>query len=182
MTRTTLWMLAGCLALLPGRVFAQGEAPKTSAEVMSPAIQEAVKRALLEVSKPGVTVNDRVISVQDEGKYNVAVAVVARPAGTFKNSLAHDKITEIYYVLKGTGTQVTGTMVDGTRGANVSTTIGPSLSSNSPIQNAKSRKLGPGDIQIIPPGVAHGFTSIDEGGIEYLTFRIDPEHLLALSK
>ena len=182
MTRTTRWMLALSIALLPARAFAQGEAPKTSAEVTSPAIQEAIKRALIEVSKPGVTVNDRVISVQDEGKYNIAVAVVARPAGTFKNSLSHNKITEIYYVMKGTGTQMTGTMMDSTRGTNVSTTIGPGMSSNSPIQNPKSRKLGPGDIQIIPPGVAHGFASIDAGGIEYLVFRVDPEHLLALSK
>ena len=70
--------------------------------------------------------------------------------------------------------------VGGTRGATVSKTIGPGLSGNSPIQNAKSTKLGPGDIQIIPPGVAHGFTSIDAGGIEYLVFRVDPDHLLAL--
>jgi quercetin dioxygenase-like cupin family protein len=44
----------------------------------------------------------------------------------------------------------------------------------------RSTKLGPGDVQIIPPGVGHGFTSIDSGGIEYLIFRIDPDHVLAV--
>lgn len=179
MRKAILWILAVCVSLLPALAFAQGETPTKSLEVMNPAIQEAVQKAL-QALKPGVTVNDRIVSLQDQGRYNVAVAVVARPAGTSQNSLSHDKITEIYYVLRGTGTQVTGTMVGGTRGATVSRTIGPSLSSNSPIQNAKSTKLGPGDVQIIPPGVAHGFTSIDAGGIEYLVFRVDPDHLLAL--
>jgi quercetin dioxygenase-like cupin family protein len=54
------------------------------------------------------------------------------------------------------------------------------MSSTSPIQNAKSTRLGPGDVQIIPPGVAHGFTSIDAGGIEYLVFRVDPDHVLSM--
>ena len=142
MRNATPWMLAVVVALLPARAFAQGETPTKSVEVMNPAIQEAVQKAL-QALKPGVTVNDRIISLQDEGGYNVAVAVVARPAGTFQNSLSHDTITEIYYVLRGTGTQVTGTMAGGTRGATVSRTIGPSMSSNSPIQNAKSTKLGP---------------------------------------
>jgi mannose-6-phosphate isomerase-like protein (cupin superfamily) len=174
-------MLAIWVALAPAGAFAQSEAPAKSTEVMNPAIQEALKKAVQDL-KPGVTVNDRIINLQDIGKYNVALAVVARPAGTFQNSLAHDKITEIYYVVRGSGTQVTGTMVNGTRSQNVSTTIGPGLSSNSPIENAKATRLGPGDVQIIPPGVAHGFTSIDPGGIEYLVFRVDPEHLLAVSK
>jgi mannose-6-phosphate isomerase-like protein (cupin superfamily) len=125
-------------------------------------------------------VSDHLLSLPDIGKYNVGVAVVARPAGTFQNSLSHDKITEIYYVLRGSGIQVTGTMVDGTRSANVSKTIGPGMSSNAPLQNGRSTKLGPGDVQIVPPGVGHGFTSIDPGGIEYLIFRIDADHVLAL--
>ena len=179
MRKAALSVLAILVAFGPFRVLAQSPVPTTSSEVMNTAIQEAVTRALADL-KPGVSVSDHIVGLQDNGKYNVAVAVVARPAGTSTNSLSHDKITEIYYVLKGSGVQVTGTMVNGTRPATVSKTIGPGWSSNSPIQNGKSRKLGPGDIQIIPPGVAHGFTSIDPGGIEYLVFRVDPEHLLAM--
>jgi quercetin dioxygenase-like cupin family protein len=170
---------AFALCLAPSRTVAQAPTPTTSTEVMNAALQEAFKKAVQDL-KPGVSVIDRIVSLQDMGKYNVAVAVVARPAGTSQNSLSHDKITEIYYVTKGSGTQVTGTMVDGTRNERVSTTIGPGLTSNSPIKNAKSRKLGPGDIQIIPPGVAHGFTSVDPGGIEYLVFRVDPEHVVSM--
>jgi mannose-6-phosphate isomerase-like protein (cupin superfamily) len=178
MSKTTVWIAIVLSTLAPAGASAQAPAPTTSTEVVNAELQEAFKRAMQEL-KPGVSVSDRIINLQDMGRYNVAVAVVARPAGTFTNSLSHDKITEIYYVTRGSGTQVTGTMVNGTRAERVSTTIGPGMSSNSPIQNAKSKKLGPGDIQIIPPGVAHGFTSIDPGGIEYLVFRVDPDHLLA---
>lgn len=180
MWKVTLRVITVVVVLLPARAFAQAETPRANAtEVLNGDIQEALRRALQQL-KPGVSVNDRIIGLQDMGRYNVAVAVVARPAGTSQDSLSHDKITEIYYVLRGSGTQVTGTMVNGTRGTRVSTTIGPSMSSNSPIQNGKSTRLGPGDVQFIPPGVAHGFSSIDAGGIEYLVFRVDPDHVLAL--
>ena len=179
MRKATLCVLAALAAFAAARAHAQSAAPTTSVEVMNGAVQEAIKRALADL-KPGVSVSDHLVGIQDNVKYNVAVAVVARPAGTFTSSLSHDKITEIYYVLKGSGVQVTGTMVDGTPSAAVSKTVGPGMTSNSPIRNAKSRKLGPGDIQIVPAGVAHGFTSIDPGGIEYLVFRVDPDHVLAM--
>jgi hypothetical protein len=37
-------------------------------------------------------------------------------------------------------------------------------------------------VQINPSNVPHGFTSVDPGGIDYLVFRVDPEHALAMSK
>jgi mannose-6-phosphate isomerase-like protein (cupin superfamily) len=138
-----------------------------------------VQKAIEEL-RPGVTVSDHLVSLPDMGKYNLGVAVIARPAGTFQSYLSHDKIAEVYYILRGSGTQVTGTMTDGKRSATVSPTIGPGLSSTSPLQNSHSSKLGPGDVQIIPPGLGHGWSSIDAGGIEYLTIRVDPEHVLAL--
>lgn len=41
---------------------------------------------------------------------------------------------------------------------------------------------GPGDIQIIPPGVGHAWSSIDAGGVDYLVYRVVPDHLLAMPK
>jgi mannose-6-phosphate isomerase-like protein (cupin superfamily) len=163
--------------LLPAFTFAQ--AATTATDINSGEIQAAVKKALQDL-RPGVSVSDHLIRLPDMGKYNVGVAVVARPAGTFQNYLSHDKITEIYYILRGSGTQTTGTLVNGTRGNTVSPTIGPGMNSTSPLQNGRISKLGPGDIQIIPPGVGHGWISIDAGGIEYLIFRVDSDHALAM--
>ena len=77
--------------------------------------------------------------------------------------------------------QVTGPLVDPTRQAE-STTIGPGYSSASPIAGGRTTKLGPGEMQIIPPGVGHVWTDIAEGGIDYIVIRVDPEHVLSVSR
>jgi mannose-6-phosphate isomerase-like protein (cupin superfamily) len=160
------------------RTFAQS-APATSATDL---VKANIDAALLKYANPKAAVIDRILSLVDAGKYNVAVAIVSRPGGAMPSSLSHDKITEIYYILRGSGTQVTGgTMVDPKRGANVSTTIGPSLSSSALPKGGRSSKLGVGDSQIIPPGVPHGWSAIDAGGVDYLVIRIDADHVLAMN-
>ena len=177
------FVLTAAMTLGSGLAWAQTPASasgshKTATDVTKADIDAAVARGIAALL-PGVTVNDRLVNLSDMQKYNVGVAVVVRPAGKDVRVLSHDKITEVYYVLKGSGTQVTGTLVGGTR-QDTSKTIGPGMSGDKPLENARSGKLGPGDIQIIPPGVGHGWTSIDPGGIQYLVFRIDPEHVLAI--
>src|SRR5262245_40075158 len=168
------------ITVLPvASVVAQSAPAKVRATDLSNAeIQEAVKRGIAALT-PGVSVNDRLVTLADIAKYNVAVAVVARPAGPDPRSLSHDKITEIYYVLKGSGTQLTGTLVKGTH-QDTSKTIGPGMSSEAALQNTTAKKLGPGDIQIIPPGLGHRWQNIDAGGIQYLVFRVDPEKVLQI--
>jgi len=174
-------VLALIVCLPVASAFAQTPAKKMSAtDVSSAEIQDAVKRGIAALT-PGVSVNDRIVSFADIAKYNVAVAVVARPAGPDPRALSHDKITEIYYVLKGSGTQLTGTLLNGTH-QDTSKTIGPGMSSNTPLQNPTSKKLSPGDIQIIPPGLGHQWANIDTGGIQYLVFRVDPEKVLQMEK
>lgn len=182
MIRATFGILAAVITFGPGLAGAQTPAPsashRTATDVTKADIDAAVAKGIAALL-PGVTVNDRLVNLSDMGKYNVAVAVVARPGGKDNRVLSHDKITEVYYVLKGSGTQVTGTLVGGTH-SDASKTIGPGMSGDQPLQNARSGKLGPGDIQIIPPGLGHGWTSIDPGGIQYLVFRIDTERVLAM--
>ena len=178
-------------ALMLSPTLAAAQAPKaqapvptlTATDIPLAAVQEAIKKGAAALT-PGVRVSDRVFSLADIGKYNVAVAFLTRPAGAGAGDrvLSHDKITEIYYILRGSGTQVTGTLVDGTHSDTTGNSIGPGWSSNAPIKNARSTKLGPGEMQIIPPGVGHSWSEIAPGGIDYLVFRVDPEHVLALSK
>ncbi len=47
-----------------------------------------------------------------------------------------------------------------------------------PIQNGASRKIGPGDIVIIPPNTPHWFSEITSDQIVYLVVRIDPHKVL----
>src|SRR6266851_760029 len=54
---------------------------------------------------------------------------------------------------------------------------GPSTG-GSGIQNGVSRKIGPGDVVIIPPNTPHWFSEIPTDQIVYLVVRIDPHKIL----
>jgi mannose-6-phosphate isomerase-like protein (cupin superfamily) len=184
-TATILFALMLLAPAVPAQT-AKAQAPvptMTATDIPLAVVQDAIKKGAAAL-KPGVTVSDRVFSLADIGKYNVAVAFLTRPGGTVGGDrvLSHDKITEIYYILRGSGTQVTGTLVDGTHSDTTGNSIGPGWSSNTPIKNGRSTKLGPGEMQIIPPGLGHSWSEIAPGGIDYLVFRVDPEHVLALTK
>lgn len=180
-------LLTCALILAPTLGYGQTASPAASArravDITKADIDAAVKIGMAALAPGNVSVSDRNITLSDSGAYNVAVAFVTRPATKVPSgrALSHDKITEIYYVVRGRGTQVTGPLVDATRQAE-STTIGPGYSSGSPIAGGRMTKLGPGEMQIIPPGVGHVWTDIAEGGIDYIVIRVDPEHVLALSK
>ena len=80
MQKAVVRTLAVLFTLSPALASAQAGKPATSAsDVVATQIQAAVKRAIEEL-RPGVTVSDHLISLPDMGKYNVGVAVIARPA------------------------------------------------------------------------------------------------------
>jgi quercetin dioxygenase-like cupin family protein len=54
---------------------------------------------------------------------------------------------------------------------------GPSIS-GSEIQGGVSRKIGPGDVIIIPPNTPHGFSEITSDQIVYTAVRMDSHKVL----
>jgi mannose-6-phosphate isomerase-like protein (cupin superfamily) len=83
------------------------------------------------VSAPGG--GDREIKIVDMGKYNLGVAVLRRgaiKAGSPMGAINHTKVTEVYYVVSGSGTLVTGGEVENIRpiaadNELVTTVVGP---------------------------------------------------------
>lgn len=59
----------------------------------------------------------------------------------------------------------------------VTTLAGPSASGN-PMQHGVSRKVGVGDVIVLPPNTPHGFSEITTSEIVYLVMRIDPNKVL----
>jgi mannose-6-phosphate isomerase-like protein (cupin superfamily) len=127
------------------------------------------------------SVTDQQIRVVDTGKINVAVGVVYRSAKAKQSAVYHDQVTEIYHVISGSGTLVTGgTLVDPKRRSADEPVVkelnGPSVGGTS-IKGGESRRIGPGDVVVIPAGVGHWFSSVD-GTIKYLIVRVDADKLL----
>lgn len=128
---------------------------------------------------------DRMIKHVDMGGYNVGIAVLRRgatkKAGGPLTGINHTKVTEVYYIVSGAGTMITGTDMTDIRpvaadGELVKQIVGPS--NNGTFRTvAQTRDVKTGDMIIIPPGVYHGFSNVPDH-IEYVTVRPDPDQVL----
>jgi mannose-6-phosphate isomerase-like protein (cupin superfamily) len=136
----------------------------------------------LKRAPPG-SVSDQQVRVVDIGKAHVALGAVYRSAKAKQGAVFHDQVSEMYYILEGSGTIVTGgTLVDPKRRAPDEPVVkdinGPSVGGTA-IQGGESRRIGPGDVLIIPAGVPHWFSAVD-GEIKYIMFRVDPDKVVPL--
>lgn len=152
----------------------------TATDVSSAEIQALVQKTASErVSDQAI----RVVSIN--GEYNVGVGVVHRSktSGTQAGGgIEHSQITEIYHVIEGNATLVTGGSMDNTSefpaDHPVVTVLNGPSTRGGPIQNGVSRKIGPGDVVIIPPNTLHWFSEITSDQIVYLVVRVDPHKVL----
>jgi mannose-6-phosphate isomerase-like protein (cupin superfamily) len=140
-------------------------------------------QANLKAVPNGATNPEPNVRVVDAGGYNVSVGVIHRPETPLGGAAVHFKVTEIYHVMDGAGTLVTGgTMINQkTRPADaisVRLEDGPGASGTG-IQGGETRRIRAGDVVIIPAGVPHWFSAI-EGSITYLVMRVDPNRVIAI--
>ena len=166
--------LAGAI----GSGLPQTSAPHAAATVVTNADIQAVIAAA-----PEGRVSDVQFRMVDAGGYNVGIGVVQRPASAPGGAIQHANQTEIYRVVEGSGTLVTGgELIDSQpldpEGNVVTQLTGPS-SYGSGIRGGETRQVVAGDMVIIPAGVAHGFSELFED-ITYLVVRVDPEQLVEL--
>src|SRR6185312_9762509 len=151
----------------------------TAADIPNSEIQTALQKT---ASDP---VSDQQLRVVDiNGEYNVGVGVVhrAKTAGRKIGGAAeHNQVTEIYHIISGNGTFVTGgTLKDAKDRAGPNALTGPSTD-GSRIRNGHMRNVGPGDVIVIPPNTPHQFTEVTSGEIVYLVVRVDPHKVLPVS-
>ncbi len=168
--------LSVTLVLCATAAFGQTAAtPKTATDITRADFMTVLKS----MNPDGVA--DQQIKVVDIGKYNVAVGILHRSGKAKQSAISHSQVTEVYYVLAGAGTFVTGGAMTNPSeaaadGTTVKVLVGPSTT-GSGIENGQSRRIGPGDVIVVPPGVAHWFSAI-EADLDYLVFRVDADHLL----
>ena len=167
--------LAIAFVIAQATAFAQSPAATPAIDIPKADLEATLARA------PAAGVMDQQIRVVDIGKYNVAVGVLHRAAKAKHTAISHAQVTEVYHILQGSGMLVTGgAIVDATPVAADSETakvlVGPSTTGPS-IRNGQTRRISPGDTIVIPPGVAHWFTSVDDD-MNYLVVRVDADHVL----
>jgi mannose-6-phosphate isomerase-like protein (cupin superfamily) len=132
----------------------------------------------------GMKGGDEEIRIVDLGKYNLGVAVLRRGAlkgGGPITALNHTQLTEVYYVVSGSGTLVTGGEVTSVKplaadNVLVTTVVGPT---NTAVftQPAQRRLIKQGDVVVIPAGVYHGWSEIPDH-VQYVSVRPDVERVL----
>jgi mannose-6-phosphate isomerase-like protein (cupin superfamily) len=167
-------LVVAIVALLPcATVSAQPKPPAPVVGITSAEIEAVLKH----VGPEGAGV-DRQIRVADLGSYKLGVGVLRRgptKPGAPVAAITHSQVTEVFYVISGSGTLVTGGVVDNDRSFPPETefvrlAVGPS--SGGVFKGGDRRRLGPGDVVIVPAGVPHGFEDITDQ-LTYLSVRPD---------
>jgi len=161
-------------ALLFVAVLSAADEPSLPATDITAAAIQAFVKAL-----PPDAVSDKPIRVVDVGGYRVGIYGVFRPKSSKQEAILHEtKVTEVYQMMEGAGTLVTGgTIVDGKRvdaaGIGHFSVRGPS------IVGGVSRRVVKGDVVIIPGWTPHWWSNL-EGDITYMIVRPDPQATIPL--
>ena len=178
MTRTRfLAMPCAALALVASAAApTRAQTPPPAEPPVATDVTAADIRAFID-ALPRDRVSDLPIRVVEvTGDYRVGVYGVFRPRSLPGDANLHRvNTTEIYYMLSGTATLVTGgTMVDPYEPSPGSTSLRAAR-----VEGGVSRRVGPGDVVVIPGHTPHWWSELGSD-IEYLIFRPDPDNRLGL--
>jgi mannose-6-phosphate isomerase-like protein (cupin superfamily) len=129
---------------------------------------------------------DQQVRSVDVGKSQVGIGIVHRGKLLKPENASvaeHDLISEVYHIIDGTATFVTGPdLVNAQRrpatNQNVREFNGPGHNADS-IRDGVTYHLKTGDVIVVPAGVGHWFTRIDDH-ITYLMVRVDPDRAVPL--
>jgi quercetin dioxygenase-like cupin family protein len=174
MTQRLRYVVVGLLAGWGSAwVFAQ---PRAAGPVVGISSQDI--QAVLNYTGAEGAGTDRQIRVVDLGAYRLGVGVLHRTAtraGAPVGAITHSNVTEVFYVVSGAGTLITGGSVENEQAFPAETefvrlAVGPS--SGGTFKGGDRRPLAPGDVVIVPAGVPHGFDDVTDQ-ITYLSVRPD---------
>jgi mannose-6-phosphate isomerase-like protein (cupin superfamily) len=161
-----------------GWIAAQSQAPAPVVAITSGDIDAVLKHTGSEGAG-----TDRQIKVADLGAYRLGVGVLHRGAtrpGAPVGAISHSEVTEVFYVVSGAATLVTGGTVENQQQFPPETefvrlAVGPS--SGGTFKGGDRRHLAAGDVVIVPAGTPHGFDDIGDQ-ITYLSIRPDLKGVL----
>jgi mannose-6-phosphate isomerase-like protein (cupin superfamily) len=171
-------LLAGCASALAAQDTHPSCNKCSGTYIASGEINAYLKRAPADA-----VVTDQQVRAVDVGKTNVDIGVVYRNKTAGGAVAEHDLVSEVYHVIDGSATLVLGSDITDLKrrpadDRAVRLLNGPGGNGAS-IRNGATYQLKPGDVVIIPAGVGHWFTKIDDH-IAYLMVRVDPDKVTPL--
>src|SRR5260370_15918708 len=144
------------LAILFALFTSAGPNPTSATFVTAADVQATLQKA------PPSAVSDQAIRMVDLGGlgYNVGVSVVSRPKSSVQGGpVEHEKVTEVYHVIAGSGTLVTGGKLIGAKPRASNAPQPPQLNGptvlGTPVERGDTRPIAHGDVVIIPAAVKH---------------------------
>jgi mannose-6-phosphate isomerase-like protein (cupin superfamily) len=178
-------VVAVAIAFAVGRLWAQ-EGTASCRLCLSTYIPRGEIAEFEALGRRDTSLIDQQMRALDIGKAQVEIALVHRAkldAPGPRSVATHDLVSEVYYILSGSGTNRTGPDVVGSERRPASDRAvrllnGPGANATE-IRDAAEHELKAGDVLVIPAGTGHQFTKIDDH-ITYLMIRIDPDKVVPL--
>ena len=163
------------------------QAPKpTCAECPASYIPKSELDAYTERALKYNLVDEQVRAV-DLGHSRVGIGMVTRkhlePGAIRKGTIAeHEQVSEVYYIIDGSGTIITGPdLVNPVKRPADEKTVplqnGPGFNADG-INNPQTYHLKAGDMLIIPAGTGHLWTEIPGDHVTYMMVRMDPDKVV----
>ena len=128
--------------------------------------------ATLKQSIANNTVDQPIKLTELAGGHKASLALLRRTKAE-TSALIHDYVTEIYEIVEGSGTLITGGMLMDPK-ENDLTRVNAGMSHTGMHHGGESRKVKAKDVIIVPAGMAHRFSQLD-GPIVYLVYRFEPK-------
>ena len=151
--RATLFVLP----VLGLSLLAQGGGVSPAAYMSAAEIRSGLSRAVAADAAAGAAVT-----------ISPGIAVRRRSgAGEPQYAISHPFSTEIYYIIEGTGSLVTGGALE----LPLAPSADPDVVRSKAIKDGVTRTVATGDVIVVPPGTPHWFNAID-GTITYLESRV----------
>jgi len=126
---------------------------------------------------PRNEINDLPVRTVDVGGHRLGVFGVFRPKDQPGDAIAHEtRTSEVYYILEGGGTLVTGGTIVNPKPVPANRSPGPR---GEKIDGGVTRHVGKGDLIVIPGRTPHWWSGLD-GDIRYMIIRSDPDSRMRL--